>query len=104
MTVGSQIVFVPVEALDAARLAGLAQLGSVPVCYLASSYPAFTRLRDRLPSGWTMPTPGPALNRAAERLRDTVINLDAQAKTPFLDEREWHASLLGERGPLISTL
>ena len=33
-----------------------------------------------------------------------MINLDAQAQPPTLDDPEWHASLLAERGPLISTL
>ena len=104
MTAASQIVFVPVNALDAARIASLARSGSFIVCYLSSSYAGWAQLHERLPSEWSMPTPGPALNRAAERLRDAVINLDEQAQPAGLSDFEWQASLLAERGPLVSTL
>src|SRR5262245_14339322 len=104
MTAASHIVFVPVNALDAARIASLARSGSFIVCFLSSSYAGWVQLHERLPSGWSMPTPGPALNRAAERLRDAVINLDEQAQPAGLSDFEWQASLLAERGPLVSTL
>jgi hypothetical protein len=99
-----QIVIVPIEALDADRIARLAQLGAFTVCFLAGSYARYTALRERLPPGWALPPPGSALNDAAKRLRDAVINLDAQAQPRTLSRREWDASLLAERGPLTSTL
>src|SRR5262249_4066409 len=97
---GRQIVIVPIEALDADRIARLAQLGVFTVCFLAGSYSRYTALRKRLPPGWELPSPGPALNEAAKRLRDAVINLDAQAQPETLGRKEWDASLLAERGPL----
>jgi hypothetical protein len=104
VTVDRQIVIVPVDALDADRIAQLAQIGAFTVCFLTSSYTRYTALRDRLPAGWNMPSPGAALNDAAERLRDVVINLDAQAQPLSMGRLQWDASLLAERGPLVSTL
>ena len=51
MTAGSQIVFVPVHALDPARIASLARIGSFTVCYLGSSYSGCKQLREQLPPG-----------------------------------------------------
>jgi hypothetical protein len=104
VTARPQIVIVPVDALDADRIAELARLGAFSICFLAGSYARYTALRDRLPAGWKLPSPGQALNEAAERLRDAVINLDAQAQAPNMSPLTWDASLLAERGPLTSTL
>src|SRR5262249_1882364 len=51
-----------------------------------------------------MPVPGPVLNGAAQRLRDLVIDLDVHIEPRGLTKRAWDASLVGERGPLASTL
>jgi hypothetical protein len=104
MIAEQQIVVIPVDALDQDQLARLAPIGSFTVCYLAGAYSRYAELRERLPSGWSMPAPGPALNRAAERLRDAVINIDAQGQPPTLRRQLWDATLLAERGPLVSTL
>jgi hypothetical protein len=104
MIAEQQIVVIPVDAFDQDQIARLARIGSFTVCYLAGVYSRYAELRERLPSGWSMPPPGPALNRAAEQLRDAVINIDAQAQPPTLRRRLWEATLLAERGPLVSTL
>jgi hypothetical protein len=104
MMTGPQIVIIPVDALDQDRIARLARTGWFTVCYLASSYSRYTDLHGHLPPGWSMPRPGFELNAVAERLRDVVINIDAQAQPPTLSRLQWDATLLAERGPLVSTL
>jgi hypothetical protein len=104
MTASRQIVIVPIAALDQARLAELARGGPFTVWFLGSSFSRFSELRTHLPSGWSMPVPGPLLNGIADRLRDLVIDLDAHIQPRGLTRLAWDASLVGERGPLASTL
>src|SRR5262245_1406475 len=99
-----QVVIIPSAALDNKSIDALAKIGPFTVCYLAGSFARYARLREALPAGWSMPVPGPALNAAASRLRDAVINLDAQARPATLNRLAWDATLLAERGPLTSTL
>src|SRR5262245_12781024 len=99
-----QVVIIPSAALDNKSIDALAKIGPFTVCYLAGSFVSYAQLREALPAGWSMPVPGPALNAAANRLRDAVINLDAQARPTTLDRLAWDATLLAERGPLTSTL
>jgi hypothetical protein len=104
MTSLSKVTLVRVNALDRKRIDDLASSGPLTVCFLAGSFARYAELREQLPAGWSMPVPGPALNAAAERLRDAVINLDTQARPAALSRSAWDASLLAERGPLTSTL
>ncbi|MGD0023127.1 MAG: hypothetical protein ABSC37_00675 [Xanthobacteraceae bacterium] len=104
ITAVREVVVVPVDALDSTKITELAETGPFTVLYLATSLSKFATLRRQLPQGWTMPVPGAALNEAAERLRDMVINLDEQAWLADADRQPWDSSLLGERGPLASTV
>src|SRR5262245_57229166 len=104
MTAARQIVIVPADALDAARIETLARTGPFTVCYLGGSFAHYAALRGRLPPAWSMPFPGTRLNDAANRLRDAVINLDAQAQPATMSRLQWDASVLAERGPLVSGL
>src|SRR5262245_30348563 len=104
MTTSRQIVIAPADALDATRIETLAQTGPFVVCYLGGSFAHYAALRERLPANWSMPFPGAGLNGAANRLRDAVINLDAQAQVSTMSRLQWYASVLAERGPLVSGL
>src|SRR5262245_22000666 len=104
MTAARQIVIVPADALDAARIETLARTGPFVVCYLGGSFAHYAALRERLPADWSMPFPGARLNDAADRLRDAVINLDSQARPATMSRIRWDASVLAERGPLVSGL
>ena len=104
MTTALQVVVMPAAAVSRSRLEHLTASGPFTICYLGNSYTAFEALARDLPPGWTMPVPGPLLNAAAERLRRSVIDLDIQAWPAGRNRLEWDASLLGERGPLASTM
>jgi hypothetical protein len=97
-----EIVIIPLRGLDQAKISRLAKTGAFTVLFLSSSLPHFMRLQRILPRDWAMPAPGAVLNNAAARLRDIVVNLDAQIWNDP-DRVSWDASLLGERGPLAST-